>query len=56
MMGTTFKMYIGNYLWTHLIIIMTNIILSWIFNVTDQRYHHGVHQSKLSDHFFLFFR
>lgn len=47
MTATNFKMYTGDHLQTYLIFIMANILLSWIFNVTDQRCHHGVHQSML---------
>lgn len=48
-----FIMYTGNYLQTCLIFTTTNIILSWIFNVTDQRCHHRVCQSNISGFFFL---
>lgn len=48
-----FIMHTGNYLQTCLIFTTTNIILSWIFNVTDQRCHHRVRQSNISG-FFIF--
>lgn len=48
---TNFKMYM-EYLGGTFNIYMTNIILNWVFNVTNQRRHHGVNQSKLALFFF----